>query len=388
MDSMVADIVKNITGSPAIKAHKNCVFHLNDDLDVLRLKKRLQEVEKKIVPCRCVNRPGISDAPKDGHIYGRKDGEWVRIEVVAILYVVSFIDWNRILLKAEVVRQGDSATAPSDPHRLGHTFTGWEPRFDNVQRDLEVAAQYQVNTYTITLCVDPPGSGNVAGGGAHDFDKTIPISATPGTGWVFVEWIDADGVAVSGKAEFTWRVRGDDTLTAMMEKVYAVTFTAVDPGSNPVLDFEITIGEIKYTADNGEIMVWLRTGEYEIMVDSFWYIAQTATVTVADDMGVEFMLAPYDLLHETGEAVNRFNETGAANVNTVESGTPTAGHTLTITAVVAGGTIGDDWEPFDIVPRPADSDIGKQWEQFQIVPDPVWSDVGLRWETFNVLEEI
>ena len=58
-------------------------------------------------------------------------------------YTVTFKDWNGKILKAEIVAEGMSATAPANPTREGYTFTGWDKDFSNVQSDLIITAQYE-----------------------------------------------------------------------------------------------------------------------------------------------------------------------------------------------------------------------------------------------------
>ena len=72
-------------------------------------------------------------------------------------YTVTFYDWNGAMLKAQTVKQGEAATAPTAPTRTGYTFTGWDKAFTNVQSDLSVTATYTQNsqpvtTYTVKFC--------------------------------------------------------------------------------------------------------------------------------------------------------------------------------------------------------------------------------------------
>ena len=66
-------------------------------------------------------------------------------------YTVTFKDWDGTVLSTQTVEQGASATAPANPTRTGYTFTGWDVAFTNVQSDLVVTAQYQINSYTLTI---------------------------------------------------------------------------------------------------------------------------------------------------------------------------------------------------------------------------------------------
>jgi hypothetical protein len=59
-----------------------------------------------------------------------------------ITYTVVFLDHNGNVLKTEVVEEGESASAPTEPNRDGYVFTGWDKAFDKVTSDLTVTAQY------------------------------------------------------------------------------------------------------------------------------------------------------------------------------------------------------------------------------------------------------
>ena len=60
-----------------------------------------------------------------------------------VTYTVTFKDWNGTVLKTETVKEGSSATAPSNPIRDGHRFTGWDKDFSSITSDLTVTAQYK-----------------------------------------------------------------------------------------------------------------------------------------------------------------------------------------------------------------------------------------------------
>jgi uncharacterized repeat protein (TIGR02543 family) len=66
-------------------------------------------------------------------------------------YTVTFKDHDETVLKTETVRHGQNATAPSEPTKENHTFTGWSVGFTNVTGNIETVAQYSINTYTVTF---------------------------------------------------------------------------------------------------------------------------------------------------------------------------------------------------------------------------------------------
>lgn len=74
------------------------------------------------------------------------------LEVIAVYdintYTVTFKDHDGTVLKSETVNHGSNATSPTNPTRVGYTFTGWDIAFDNVTSNLEVTAVYEINSYT------------------------------------------------------------------------------------------------------------------------------------------------------------------------------------------------------------------------------------------------
>jgi len=67
-----------------------------------------------------------------------------RLEAIGVstTYTVTFKDWDGTVLKTETVKQGDPATAPALPSRVGYTFTGWSVAFTEVRANLTVMAEY------------------------------------------------------------------------------------------------------------------------------------------------------------------------------------------------------------------------------------------------------
>lgn len=59
-------------------------------------------------------------------------------------YSVTWKDWDGSNLKVELVVEGDNATPPSNPTRLGYTFTGWSASYTNVQSNLIIFAEYEL----------------------------------------------------------------------------------------------------------------------------------------------------------------------------------------------------------------------------------------------------
>ena len=73
------------------------------------------------------------------------------LTVETLFLNVTFVDFNGTVLGTDRVAYGTAATAPADPRRAGHRFTGWSTDFRDVRTNLTVRAQYAINRYTVTF---------------------------------------------------------------------------------------------------------------------------------------------------------------------------------------------------------------------------------------------
>jgi len=62
--------------------------------------------------------------------------------VTETTYTVTYYDWNGDLITTETVKEGDSATPPTDVSREGYTFIGWDKNYVAVTGDTVLTAQY------------------------------------------------------------------------------------------------------------------------------------------------------------------------------------------------------------------------------------------------------
>ncbi|MCH8502485.1 MAG: InlB B-repeat-containing protein, partial [Aliidiomarina sp.] len=68
-------------------------------------------------------------------------------------FTVRFLDWDSTVITTQSVNWNESATAPADPEREGYTFSGWDVNFDGITRDLDVNAQYEIQTFVVSAIV-------------------------------------------------------------------------------------------------------------------------------------------------------------------------------------------------------------------------------------------
>ncbi len=105
-------------------------------------------------------------------------------DLSATMFTVVFKSGTEIL-KTEEVAEGDDATAPANPTKVGHTFKEWDKAFTNVTSNLEVNAVFDINTYTVTFKNGTEIITTVTVN--HGASATAPANPTK-VGHTFKEW--------------------------------------------------------------------------------------------------------------------------------------------------------------------------------------------------------
>ena len=82
-----------------------------------------------------------------------KETKMLEVVRTPIEYTVTFQDFDGTILKTEVVERGKNATAPEEPTREDYMFSGWSTSYSNVKADTVVVATYLMLevTYTVTF---------------------------------------------------------------------------------------------------------------------------------------------------------------------------------------------------------------------------------------------
>jgi uncharacterized repeat protein (TIGR02543 family) len=115
-------------------------------------------------------------------------------------FTVTFVDYDGTELKTETVEVGDAAIEPYDPTREGYTFTGWDKEFDNIQADLTVTAQYEQKKY-IVIFLDWNGNPIDTQEVLHGESAVAPADPTR-EGHTFIGW-DKEFDIVNGSMNVT-----------------------------------------------------------------------------------------------------------------------------------------------------------------------------------------
>ncbi len=120
--------------------------------------------------------------------------------------------------------------------------------------------------YDVTTTAYPTNGGTTSGDGTFYNGQSCTVTATPATGYQFVNWTDEDGNQVSTSASYTFTVNGNISLTANFElKQYDVT-TASNPtnGGTTTGDGTFTYGQsctVTATPATGyQFVKWTKNG--------------------------------------------------------------------------------------------------------------------------------
>ena len=118
-------------------------------------------------------------------------------------YTVTFYDYDgTTVLGTQTVNHGSGATAPANPdNQPGYHFTGWDKSFSNVTSDLTVTAQYAINTYTVTF-KDYNGTTLGTQTVNHGSGATAPANPNNQPGYHFTGW-DTDFSSVTSNLDVT-----------------------------------------------------------------------------------------------------------------------------------------------------------------------------------------
>ena len=172
-DTDYSQIIRDLTVTALYTSntHTYTVIFVDWDESVIK-SEEVAQGESATAP-EVPNRPGYTFIGWDAEYSNVTSNQTMTALYTINTYIVKFVDWNNDELKTETVPHGGSATAPTNPNRLGYTFTSWDTDYSNITGNLTVTAQYSQN-------INEPITIN-SGGGSGKIDIDIPDEATPVT---------------------------------------------------------------------------------------------------------------------------------------------------------------------------------------------------------------
>ena len=122
----------------------------------------------------------------------------------------------------------------------GYTFLNWTENGNPVSTNAsytftvtgnrDLVAHFQLQSYTVTATAEPSNGGTVSGGGTYSYGQTCTLTATPSSGYTFVNWT-RNGTQVSTNANYTFTVTESAAYVAHFQlQVHTVTVT-VNPSN-------------------------------------------------------------------------------------------------------------------------------------------------------------
>lgn len=128
-----------------------------------------------------------------------------------------------------------TATPASGYQFLNWTLSGTEVSTSsiytfNVTSNRNLVANFSMVTYTVTTSSNPASGGNTAGGGSFNSGSSVTVTATPSSGYQFVNWSEG-GTAVSTSQSYTFDITANRTLVANFSLVSYTISTSSLPAA-------------------------------------------------------------------------------------------------------------------------------------------------------------
>ena len=134
-------------------------------------------------------------------------------------------------------QEGQSCTVTASAN-TGYVFVNWTENGNVVSNQANytftvngnrtLVAQFQQQTYTISVSANPALGGNVTGGGTYTQGQSCTVTATANAGYTFTNWTE-NGNVVSTNANYTFTVTGNRTLVANFAQQQFTITALVDP---------------------------------------------------------------------------------------------------------------------------------------------------------------
>ncbi len=187
-------------------------------------------------------------------------------------------------------------------------------------------------SYTVTVMSNNDTWGTVTGGGTYEEGATATLTATPNTGYTFVQWSDGDT-----NASRTITVNGDVTLTATFAAKATYTFTITSDN----IGGTVTGSGTYYEGDEVTITATAVEG-YEFVRWSDGNTDATRTIVATEDvtLAAEFTERLKYTVTTTSNNDAWGRVTGGATVY--------AGESVTLTATASAGYVFTQWSDGDI----------------------------------------
>src|SRR5690554_310820 len=139
-------------------------------------------------------------------------------------------------LSLNVTTEAEGTTSGSGTYNMGETvaisatpatgykFVNWTDAEENEisnqtpfdytmpADNVTLTANFELIHYQLSINFNPESSGTASGGGAYNMEAIVAVSATPATGYQFINWTDVDEIEISSEADFNYNMPADDVV--------------------------------------------------------------------------------------------------------------------------------------------------------------------------------
>ena len=284
---------------------------------------------------------------------------------------------------------GETCSLTATPG-TGYSFVRWTKNGSQVStsatysftvtENASYVAVFSLNSYTITASANPSEGGTVSGGGSYSYGSTCSLTATPNTGYAFVNWTE-NGSAVSSDATMSFTVTGNRSLVANFtvsqsdchwipsDSQYANTMTAIgviqiDGVEQRTTDLELGAFCNDVCRGTHKLAYYSQVDRYLLFLDIYGNdgdvidfrlydhalgeeldVTCTSTMTFATNANHGTPIDPYVFLFETASVTYTINATANPSEGGTVSGTGSynEGENCTMTATSNSGYTFANW---------------------------------------------
>ncbi len=125
---------------------------------------------------------------------GNADVTYVAVFEEIVKYTATFMVDGSVYDTVKEYAEGETIVAPSDPHKDGYKFSGWNPTVGTMgTSNITFNAQWTANTYNVKFYKEKTDASAYQTLSVK-FDGAYNLPAAPSkTGYTFVKWVDANG---------------------------------------------------------------------------------------------------------------------------------------------------------------------------------------------------
>jgi hypothetical protein len=156
----------------------------------------------------------------------------------------------------------------------------------NVTESNGYVANFSLNSYEITATANPTEGGTVTGAGTYNYGASCTLTATPTTGYNFVNWTK-NGTVVSTEASYSFTVTGAGAYVANFEIItFVITATVAPDGAGEVegagtYNYGATVTMTATAAEGYRFVNWTEGDEVVSVEETFTFTALSDRQLVA-----------------------------------------------------------------------------------------------------------